>query len=206
MALIPFYGEAIFPLWIAFAYLPKISWAWANINLQAPWELPGYNLKRTPIYRGQEETNQRVRPPRWVDGRFNKQGNLYNLFGLGCHKRIDLHTHLPNLESLCRALNWIQSHTPSWYSIPHHYLLGAASGNRERKQNICSKDRGGGRVLLITGIQFTGQLVITCPQGSPTAPLPPMAKFIQNPENHQWGPLMQPITKAEQRWEEGKWI
>lgn len=65
---------------------------------------------------------------------------------------VGLHTHLLNLKSLYRGLNWIQSCIPSRWS-QHHitisgYVLGAVSGMKERKLNAHSKDQGVGEKPL----------------------------------------------------------
>lgn len=76
------------------------------------------------------------------------RGTYKACLGWPAARRVDVRTRLPNLESLYRGINWVESHTHgpaglNTASLSQCHVLGAASGSPEVKQNAHPKDGRG---------------------------------------------------------------
>lgn len=95
---------------------------------------------------------------RLVGGRVNRQGTDIQGISWVAARQIDLSSHLPNLTSLYRGRNWVQSHIQcsglNTVSPSEGYVLGAASGAHGPGQ-------GGSKEPSVAGMQLTGQLAVT---------------------------------------------
>lgn len=75
------------------------------------------------VCRGQGETKEKeAEHSRVVGGKFNKQGSLTYEVCLGQLKASRSSSHSPNLKSLNRGFNWVQSHTQSRWSQYHRTI------------------------------------------------------------------------------------
>lgn len=84
-----------------------------TVGLQSPWEHSRYNLKLAHIVRRQDT-------PGWQVAVFNKQRELlYSRLVLGGSQTNRSLYCPPNLTSLCRGLNWVQSCILSRKSLKH---------------------------------------------------------------------------------------
>lgn len=130
-----------------------------SVSLQSLWELPGCNLKLTPILpEGRERLKKREEHFRLIGGRFNKQGGLLARLVLGNQKTSSF-PHLPAriFKVYIEALTGVgYAHRDPEFvlvtyplqvvSTPHYYLKAVSLGrflHGGSEQSIHSKGRGG---------------------------------------------------------------
>lgn len=80
---------------------------------------------------------------------------------------VNLCTHLPNLKSSYRGLNWVHSYTLQIVSTPYCYLKSVSLGQFLGMRKAHSEDRGENEPT-ITQVQIMDQLVVTSLQWPPT--------------------------------------
>ena len=121
---------------------------------------------------------------RWVDGSFNKQGNLHTRLILGGWK-MSRSTHLPAriLKVYTKDLTGFSHiyHPEGLNSTPLSQSCVLENGSHcgNGGQSVHSKDRGGGEGPPIAGSSPRGQVVVT----SAWWPLPSIAEVVSDHRN-----------------------
>lgn len=100
--------------------IPEVKWLteWQRqIQTQAS-RLSALLVHKLPT-ENEERLKKQAGHSKWERGRFNMEDNLPTKLVLGATRQEDLHTCLPNLKSVERGLNGVQSCTIQMFSRTH---------------------------------------------------------------------------------------